>query len=115
MAAKAASEREWSRKVATSVTESLLFPKLIGWKAFDAALDVAIEVIHGALAKGDYPASQATGKADNVWTEKVARAIVAGLVKASLVTEADSPRVLELAQEEISVTLMLGDPPPQQI
>lgn len=113
MAAKAANEREWSRKVATAVTESLLFPKLIGWKSFEPALDVAIDTIHGWLTKRDYPAGD-KDHADNAWTEKVGRSIVEALVKAGLVTAADEPRALELAQEEILVSLMLGDPPPQQ-
>jgi hypothetical protein len=96
------------------VTEALLFPKLIGWKSFDPVLEIVTTAIHGWLAKRDYPVSQADGKVDRVWTEKVARSIVEALVKGELVAEADTPRAIELAQEEISINLMLSDPPPQQ-
>ena len=87
MASTAANDLEWSERVAKSVSEALLFPKLIGWKAFDPVLEIVTATIHGWLTQRDYPASQTDNKVDHAWTEKVARSIVAALVKAVLVTE----------------------------
>jgi hypothetical protein len=118
MAPHASNDLEWSRKVAKVVVEALLFPRLIGWAAFDPALALATEAIQGWLAKRDYPASAGVrdgqDNVDHAWTEKVARSLVAGLVKAGLVTAPDTDRAVAIAQEEIWINLALDDRPPQK-